>query len=133
MSDYHFDVQLSGCAIVVDGKLLLLKKFKNPYYELPGGKVDPGERIVDAAIREVKEEIGCDVKIIRKFGYFNFTHKGKNFRSNIFIAENIGTPIIVEKDIFEKMIWMPLDKYSDYNLASNVKYFCENYKNIRSI
>lgn len=128
MSNVHFDIQLSGCAIIVDGKLLLLKKFKNDYYEFPGGKVNPGEEIMDAAIREVKEEIGCEVKIIEKFGVFDFSHKEKNVRSNIFIAETEDEPRIIEEDIFERIIWMPILDYKKYELASNVEYFCKNYK-----
>jgi mutator protein MutT len=126
--DSEIEVQLSGCAIIRDNKLLLLKKFKNQYYEFPGGKLDEKETIEEAAIREAKEEIGCNVKIAKKFNHFDFLHKRKNVRSNIFIAETIDTPTIVEKEIFENMIWMPLDRYTDYELASNVEYFCKNYK-----
>lgn len=118
---------LSGCVIIRDNKLLLLKKFKNKYYELPGGKVDLNESVEHAAIREFKEETGCDVKILRKFGSFDFVHKGENVQSNIFLAETTDEPTIVEKEIFEKMIWMPIDKYHEYDLAPNVLYFCENY------
>ncbi|MBR5129852.1 MAG: NUDIX domain-containing protein [Alphaproteobacteria bacterium] len=33
----------------------------NGYYLLPGGHVDEGERVIDAAIRELKEELGITV------------------------------------------------------------------------
>ncbi|HEY4478652.1 MAG TPA: NUDIX domain-containing protein [Candidatus Paceibacterota bacterium] len=127
MIDSEIEVQLSGCAIIKDNKLLLLKKFKNSYYEFPGGKLDENETIEEAAIREAKEEIGCDIKIITNFGFFDFIHKEKNVRSNIFLAETADEPTIVETEIFENMIWIPLDKYLDYDLASNVLYFCENH------
>lgn len=37
---------ISGCAIIRDDELFLLKKFKNDYFEFPGGKVDEGEVII---------------------------------------------------------------------------------------
>ena len=47
-----------------DGKFLFLKRTDvfNGYYLLPGGHVDEGERVIDAALRELKEELGITVK-----------------------------------------------------------------------
>lgn len=121
------EVILSGCAIIRNNSILLLKKFKNSYYELPGGKVDYNESIEDAAIRECFEEIGCKVFLKNKFGEYEFFHKEKNVHSNIFIAQTADEPKIIEKEIFENMIWMPLNEYEKYTLAPNVKMFIEDY------
>lgn len=40
----------------------------NEYYELPGGGVEPNETLEEGALREAKEEAGCDIKIIKKIG-----------------------------------------------------------------
>jgi 8-oxo-dGTP pyrophosphatase MutT (NUDIX family) len=45
-----------------DGDLLLIHKIDNDLWAVPGGGHDPGERIVDTAIREVKEETGLQVR-----------------------------------------------------------------------
>ena len=43
------------------GEVLLVKAGYRHYWSLPGGVVDPGESPKDAAIREVKEEVGLAI------------------------------------------------------------------------
>lgn len=52
--------------ILVDGKLLLIKRGREPFkgtFALPGGFVDYGESCEDAIAREIAEECGLTVKI----------------------------------------------------------------------
>lgn len=44
------------------GKRNLKSKFLPGYWTIPGGKVEPGERLLDALKREVKEETNLDIK-----------------------------------------------------------------------
>lgn len=53
-----------------DGRLLLIHKIDNDLWALPGGGHDAGERITDTAVREVKEETGVDVEILRLVGTY---------------------------------------------------------------
>jgi 8-oxo-dGTP diphosphatase len=56
-----------GAAIVRDGKLLAARRTGPPEaagrWELPGGKVHPGESPDSALVREIAEEIGCQVDV----------------------------------------------------------------------
>ena len=62
-----------------DNKILLIKRgttvFRG-YWALPGGKVEPEETVEEAVIREVKEETGLKVSIIKKIGQYQ--EKGEN-------------------------------------------------------
>ncbi len=55
-----------GVAIVDEGKILLVQRANDPgkgLWAVPGGKVDHGETLREAAVREVLEETGLDVEV----------------------------------------------------------------------
>lgn len=48
-----------------DGRVLLCESHKWPgFYTVPGGHVELGESCEEALIREIKEEVGLDIKVI---------------------------------------------------------------------
>lgn len=120
---------LSGCVIIEDGKLLLLYKDNDDYYEFPGGKVEEDESIDGAALRETMEEIGCKVKILKHLTAIEFEKNGKTYLSHKFLAKiESGMPYadgIEHSDI----LWLPIKEYKKYNLAPNAVIFCEKYLN----
>ena len=57
-----------------EGRVLLIQRANDPYEEswaLPGGFVDVGETVEEAAAREAKEETGLDVEILRMVGVYS--------------------------------------------------------------
>ncbi|GAA4224638.1 NUDIX domain-containing protein [Actinomadura meridiana] len=61
-----------GAAIISDGLLLTAQRAEPPHmaggWELPGGKVDPGESDEDALVRECHEELDVKVRLGRRIG-----------------------------------------------------------------
>jgi len=55
-------------AIVQEGKVLLTKRRDFEVWCLPGGEVDDGESLVQAAVREAQEEVGLLVELERLVG-----------------------------------------------------------------
>ncbi|HVA06741.1 MAG TPA: NUDIX hydrolase [Acidimicrobiales bacterium] len=89
-----------GAVIANDGHVLLLRReqtdFMGGIYELPSGKVEPGETLDTALRREVEEETGLDVTAITGYlGSFDYTSaSGKksrqfNFTTTVSAAEPV--------------------------------------------
>lgn len=53
------------------GRILLIKRSDNDRWALPGGAIDVGESVTQAAMREAKEETGVDCEITGLVGIYS--------------------------------------------------------------
>ena len=56
------------CALIVrDGRVLIAQRPAGKHlalkWEFPGGKVEPGEEAAAALVREIREELGCEIDV----------------------------------------------------------------------
>ena len=74
-------MRIATLCLLIKGNEILLAKKKRGFgvgkWNGTGGKVEEGEEIIDAAIRETKEEIGVDIANPEKVGvlHFRFPYK----------------------------------------------------------
>ena len=75
---------------------IVLIKRKNPPYgwAIPGGFVDYGESLEEAAVREAKEETNLDVKLVKQFHTYSDPKRDPRHHtiSTVYIAKAKGTP-----------------------------------------
>lgn len=120
-------IQLAGCLISnQQGKILLLHRqtAKRQQWETPGGKVEPDEDPAQAAIREVKEEIGVVVNLTQKLGEKEFLEDGYPFHYVWFQADIIkGKPSIKEPEKFTEYDYLSWQQMGDIykQLSANAK------------
>ena len=72
-------IQLAGCVIVDElERMLLLHRSTNTHshWEMPGGKVMEGETAEAAAVREIAEELGAQVRLVKALGSCDFEENG---------------------------------------------------------
>jgi ADP-ribose pyrophosphatase YjhB (NUDIX family) len=81
-----------------DGALLLVKQEEGPgYWSLPGGAMEAGEAIDQAAIREVKEETSLDVRLKRLVGLYS--KPGEDALAACFEGEVLGGTLRPDHEI----------------------------------
>lgn len=62
----------ASAVVVRDGRVLLVRRARPPLaglWSFPGGRVRWGERLADAARREVREETGLEIDIVATLGW----------------------------------------------------------------
>src|SRR5207244_10792326 len=99
-----------GIVRVRDGERVLLarKAIWTPgRYALVAGFVDNGESLEGAVAREVKEEVGVDVKDVQYVGSQNWPFPSQLMVG--FVAEYAGGEIAVDKEELEDARWFPRD------------------------
>lgn len=115
------------CFFIKNGRILLgLKKrdFGKGKYLGIGGKVDDGETIEQAAIREVKEEVGIVPHNIRKIGILDFYFPYKedwNQQVHVFIAEDYDGNIKETEEM--KPEWFAIDEVPYSSMWEDAIYY----------
>lgn len=113
-------IRVVSSLIKKDGKYLLVKKKKNPtHFILPGGKIEDGESLENALIRELKEELSIEVTK-EQLTYFTKVKTIAQFEnlpitSDIFLVDYEG-PISVANEI-ESYSWIDIPNHDNKELA----------------
>ena len=118
--------------IEIEGAIVLIKRKYPPYgWAIPGGFVDYGETVENAAIREAKEETGLAIDLVRQFHVYSSPDRDARHHtvSVVFIAAASGLPVAAD-DALEAGIFsrnnLPEDIAFDHRLILE-DYFSGKY------
>jgi 8-oxo-dGTP diphosphatase len=98
-------------AIILEDEAVVLVKRKNPPYRgmwaLPGGFVEYGETVEDAVKREVAEETGLAVEIVKLAGVYSDPKRDPRGHtvSVVFLCKKIGGELAADSDAADACVF----------------------------
>ena len=113
------------CLIHNDDSYLLQDRIKKDWkgFTLPGGHIEPGESIVDAVVREMKEETGLMIKSPRLCGVKQFPIEGGRYIVFLFETDQFDGELAGSDE--GKMHWVKVSNLSNVNLVSDFEELIE--------
>ena len=116
MAEETFTPKVVLALIVKDGKFLLIRR-KLPSFKVewafPGGVTEKGESEEEAIVREAREEVGLDVKVVKKL--LERKHPNTLVTIAYFHCTTFSdkTPEVGEKYEIAEVEWVPAEKALD--------------------
>jgi 8-oxo-dGTP diphosphatase len=111
----------AGVVIVRGGRIALIERHRagQHYYAVPGGGIEKGETVAEAAQREAEEELGVAVKLGRLRVSINHHEEDGSFQQQYYFDATVDTDAIAvvgpelnnhpRKGTYEA-VWLPLDE-----------------------
>ncbi len=132
-----------ACIDYRNGKIFIAKRQMvgdmGGRWEFPGGKIEDGEDLQTAVVREMQEEFGVTVTVGRKITSGSFTHKGKPCTLDVLEVSFPHDGIEKKFELTEHTDyrWADIDEIpqlnfvdSDLSIYNDVKKWClKEYKN----
>ncbi len=137
--DYHDDPNapkpnsmVPAVSVVVvngAGEILMIRRSDNGNWALPGGAVDLGESVAQAAVRETREETGIDCEVTGLVGIYSdpkhiifYTSNGEARQefSIVLTAQPLGgepTP----SDESKEVRWLPPSELASYTIDRSMR------------
>jgi ADP-ribose pyrophosphatase YjhB (NUDIX family) len=120
-----------GAIVVRDRSILLVKRDREPargLWSLPGGRVEAGETLAEAVVREVREETGLDVTVDGLCGVAERIERDDDgaVRYHYVILDFYATARraeVLAGDDASEVRWVPLDALGELHLTAGLVEF----------
>ena len=119
-----------GAVVVHDGRLLLVRRGRGPgtgEWSVPGGRVEAGERLADAVVRELREETGVTGACGPLLGWVELVGEDHHFVVLDFTVHPLAGDDPVAGDDAADAAWVPLAEVAALPLVRGLADFLHHH------
>lgn len=119
-----------GGIAIHDGALLMVRRGRGPAqgaWSVPGGRVERGEMLVEALVREVLEETGLEAVCGELVGWVERFDEGHHFVILDFEVTILDAGQPTAGDDAAEAAWVPLSDITDLNLVDGLAEFLHEH------
>lgn len=125
---------IASALVKNNGKYLFVREVLesgNHYWIVPGGHVEFGETIEDAARREIKEETNLDIEIVKFLGFKEAIHTKYDYHTVIFFflakaLNGIDLDRATDKKVLDAKFFSR-EELKSLNLVPSAKWLLDNH------
>ena len=117
-------VTLSGCAILKQEKILLIRKKDRDFWELPGGTANPQD-LEQAAADKTREQIGVEPTIIQQFTVLEYQKDDRNVEATIFECDIDHDTDLAAGDNIDEVKWFSTSELKNEKIGADVEQVLE--------
>ncbi|MEY2403740.1 MAG: 8-oxo-dGTP diphosphatase [Acidimicrobiaceae bacterium] len=126
-----------GAIVVEDGRLLLIRRGRGPAqgeWSVPGGRVEAGELMAEAVVRELAEETGLEGVCGELIGWVERVGEHHHFVILDFAVTLLNPEAEpVAGDDAQEAAWIPLHEVADFQLVEGLAEFLHDHAIIETI
>ena len=112
-------LEVTAAIICKDGKFLICQRPKGNncelLWEFPGGKIESGETTEACIVREIQEELGVTLRVLRKFTDVIYEYPDKTVHLHFFLAE-IASGKLTHKE-HNALAWITADEIGNFQFC----------------
>src|SRR3989344_1619653 len=108
----------AACIVEKEGKILITKRntdFMHGKWCLPGGHIDIGEKAIDCAKRELKEETGLNIKDLKFFKYYDEFISYVKFHAVLLVFHGKAIGKENQSEEVSEMRWISETELNDFD------------------